>query len=501
VNDLDPLTRLAFLGTAHAPEPDALGGVEGQTARALSALSVEKRVLLAAGARGVARAAGGRLSRLDAPGEAAPPDTLEVCPPRVSALLVEVMAAADAEMLGAILERMAHARRRLPPELLPRMLGFKGPMRAAIVPVLGERGRWLARLHPEWRSVLTGTGTSPEEAERVWTEGSFEERRTVLERTRLTDPARARAWLQGTFAQEKSEHRARFLSSLKQGLSLEDEPLLELGRKDRAAGVREVARELLSRLPASAFARRMEERARTVLHWEQPATLRVRFPAKWDAEAERDGLDKPPAGIGQGEHWLQRLLSALPLSTWERAFGATPEQLVAAAGRSEEGIGISEGWAHAMRLGASPDWASALLDFWARQNPKVLPPERAESLAFTLFEALPPSERAGHTLRVLRGAQTLPRLEQALALTPAPWPVELARAWLLALRQQNDTTNRALALFTSIPRSALVLPAECLAAAAEPFHLPTPLSPWQRELDRFQTSVSICRTLHEELKT
>ncbi|EPX62498.1 hypothetical protein D187_008686 [Cystobacter fuscus DSM 2262] len=500
MNDLDALTRLAFLGTAHAPEPDSLGGVEGQTARALSALSVEKRVLLAAGARGVARAAGGRLSQLGPPGEAAPPDTLEVCPPRVSALLVEVMAAADAEMLRAILERMAHVRRRLPPELLPRLLGFKGPMREAIVPVLGERGQWLARLHPEWRSARTGTGTSPEEAERVWAEGTFEERRTMLEQTRLTEPARARAWLQGTFAQEKSDHRVRFLSSLKQGLSPEDEALLELGRKDRAAGVREVARELLSRLPTSAFARRMEERARAVLHWEAPGTIRVRFPAKWDAEAERDGLDKPPAGIGQSEHWLQRLLSALPLSTWENAFGATPEQLVAAAGRSEDGIGVSVGWAHAMHLGASPAWASALFDFWARQNPKVLPPERAENLASTLFEALPPPERAGHTLRVFRGAQALPPLERALALTPAPWPEELARAWLSALRQQHDATPRALALLGVLSRSALILPAACLAAAAEPIDLPAPLSYWQRELHRFQTSVSLCRTLHEELK-
>jgi hypothetical protein len=51
-----------------------------------------------------------------------------------------------------------------------------------------------------------------------------------------------------------------------------------------------------------------------------------------------------------------------------------------------------------------------------------------------------------------------------------------------------------------LSRSALILPAACLAAAAEPIDLPAPLSYWQRELHRFQTSVSLCRTLHEELK-
>ncbi|MET0405777.1 MAG: DUF5691 domain-containing protein, partial [Cystobacter sp.] len=268
MNNLDALTRLAFLGTAQAPEPASLDGVAGLTARALGSLAVEKRVLLAAGTRGVASAAGARPRPFDTREDAAPAETLEVCPPRVKSLLVEMLAENNTEMLRALFERMALARRRVPHELLPQVLALSGAPREVLAPALGERGQWLARLHPKWRTVLSGAVTAPEEADRLWAEGAFEERRALLEQTRSTEPARARDWLQATFGQEKAEHRARFLSSLLQGLSAEDEPLLELGRKDRAPSVREVARDLLSRLPTSAFGRRMEERARNVLRWE-----------------------------------------------------------------------------------------------------------------------------------------------------------------------------------------------------------------------------------------
>jgi hypothetical protein len=500
VNEFDALTRLATLGTARSPEPGPMAGVEAQALRALEGLPVEKRLLLAAGVRAVARAAGRGLTRLEIREDAALPDTLEVCPPRVSAVLSELLVSKDSEVLREAFERIASAHRRLPPELLSRVLGLTDrALRAAAESVLGERGRWLSRLNPEWRPVAS-SASSIAEAERVWTEGSPEERRAALVQVRSLEPARARTWLQGTWSQEKAEHRARFLACLDEGLSLEDEALLELGRKDRAASVREVARYLLARLPGSAFARRMAERARAVLVWEKPATLRVQFPATWDAEAERDGLDKPPAGVGQGEHWLIRLLECVPLQTWEERFEATPEQLVAAAGRTDHGVALSEGWAHALRLGVSSTWGAALLAWWSRCESKVLEAERAQLLAVSVLEQLPPAERAARTLRVLRRAESLPSLDRTLSVTPAPWPAELGHAWLQALRELYDPGTRATALLGALRPAALALPPACFATATEPFELPQPLSSWNQEFHRFQRTISLRRILHEELK-
>ncbi|WP_257461416.1 DUF5691 domain-containing protein [Archangium lipolyticum] len=501
MNELDALTRLATLGTSRSPELGATAGVEGQVLRALEDVPLEKRLLLAAGARSVARAAGRKLARLETRGDVAPTDTLPVCPPRVSAVLTELLVSNDVEVLREAFELLARARRRLPPELLPRVLGLaERSLRVAAEPVLGERGQWLAQRNPEWSSVAEAPAADPADAERVWTEGTPEERRAVLSQARSTDPARARGWLQTTWAQEKAEHRARFLACLDVGLSPEDEPLLELGRKDRAAAVREVARYLLARLPESAFARRMLERARAVLTWEKPATLRVRFPDKWDAEAERDGLDKPPAGIGQSEHWLIRLLEAIPLSTWETGFEATPGQLVEAAARTDHAIALTEGWAQALRLGVSSSWAMALLGFWTRCESKVLDAERAQTLAISVMEQLPPAERAARTLRILRRAESLPSLDRALAVTPAPWPADLGHAWLESLRELYDPSTRATALLGALRKASTALPPQCLPNAVDPLVLPSPLQRWNAEMHRFQQTVSLRRILYEELK-
>ncbi len=500
MNELDTLTRLATLGTARSPELGATSGVEDLVLRALEGVPMEKRLLLAAGVRAVARAAGRKLPVLDTRGDVAPPDTLEVCPPRVSAVLTELLVSNEGDVLREAFERMTRARRRLPPELLPRVLGLKDrAVRAAAEPVLGERGQWLARQNPEW-GPATAPAADTAEAEHVWAEGGPEERHAALSRARSSDPARARTWLQSTWAREKAEHRARFLACLDVGLSPEDEALLELGRKDRAAAVREVARYLLARLPESAFARRMTERARAVLVWEKPGTLRVQLPNTWDAEAERDGLDKPPAGVGQSEHWLIRLLEAVPLRSWEGWFEATPEQLLAAAERTDHGVALSEGWALALRLGTSSPWASALLAFWSRCESKVLDAERAQLLAVSVLELLPADERAARTLRILARSESLPSLDRALPLVPAPWPAQLGHAWLQALRELHDPSTRATALLGALRQASLALPPECLANATEPYELPPPLYRWSQELHRFQRTVSLRRTLHEELK-
>jgi hypothetical protein len=55
--------------------------VEDLVLRALEGVPMEKRLLLAAGVRAVARAAGRKLPMLDIRGDVVPPDTLEVCPP------------------------------------------------------------------------------------------------------------------------------------------------------------------------------------------------------------------------------------------------------------------------------------------------------------------------------------------------------------------------------------------------------------------------------------
>jgi len=494
MTELDALTRLASLGTSRTPDATPTEGVEAMAFRALEGASLEKRVLLAAGVRAVARAAGQKPLVLEATSEQAPEETLEVCSPRVSALVRELLEGGDPErdeLLAELFQHMALARRRLPPELLVSVLSRSRDWpRATLEPVLGERGRWLSRFRPGWRPPPTLQGA---DIERVWAEGSFEERRTALEDMRRIDPARTRQWLKDTWNQEKAEHRARFLACFDDAaLSLDDEPSLEQGRQDRSAAVREVARHLLARLPGSAFSLRMRERAQAVLQWGGLA-LRIQWPSTWDAEADKDGLDKPPAGVGKSEHWLIRILECVPLPEWEKRFQTSPERIAAAAARTDDYAALSEGWAHAFRLAPSSTWASALFDIWSTQVANQLTTPRAQSLALTVFEQLPVAERAERTLSVLHGTTSLPWREQAVSLTPAPWPRELGMAWINAL---YDTPHAVGPLWHAVR----ALPPECLRVAAELRPLPPRLSAYRYVFERLQQLVSFIRILHEELK-
>ena len=80
MNELEPLARLATLGTARVPQTPEVEGLAGRVLHALEAQPLERRVLLAAGARSVARAAARPLGRLEHPPHPAPPETLQAVP-------------------------------------------------------------------------------------------------------------------------------------------------------------------------------------------------------------------------------------------------------------------------------------------------------------------------------------------------------------------------------------------------------------------------------------
>ena len=75
----------------------------------------------------------------------------------------------------------------------------------------------------------------------------------------------ARELLAAGWSRETAEERAQLLAALSHGLSRADEEFLEAALDDRAAGVRAAARDLLARLPESAFLRRAAARAAGLL--------------------------------------------------------------------------------------------------------------------------------------------------------------------------------------------------------------------------------------------
>ncbi|MFC7933338.1 DUF5691 domain-containing protein [Streptomyces cinereoruber] len=441
---------------------DGGAAADGKTAGGSTAAGGTAGALLdAAALHTVRRRAGLR------PGPAAPPPEPAPEDPRVP--LPEAARRRLDQLLAGRTAPSPAGRRGAAPdlaELLPQWLalaeghGYKAP--AAALPALldaarartdlrpsalrfaGPRGLWLARLNPEWRFALRGTGAagalpSPRDAEGVralWDEGLFAERVALLAAVRNDDPAAGLALLASTWATERAEDRLMFLDSLRAGLSDADEEFLEAALGDRSRNVRATAAELLSALPASALAGRMAARALTCVGLDRTAdvpTIGVEAPHECDAAMRRDGVVAvPPAGRGERSWWLGRIVESAPLSCWPARFGGrTPEEIVAlpvADGWRDE---LHAAWCRAAVRQRDADWSRALL------GPPAIPPATGpgtSSLAerARLLSMLSPEERALWVARFV-AAHGLSEAFQLLGVCAVPWAEPLGEAVIDAL--------------------------------------------------------------------
>jgi hypothetical protein len=356
----------------------------------------------------------------------APEDTGPELSPTASELLRDVLARGDRELLADLLATAAAAGVRVAAPDLPALLGLAATsrrMRPAVAALLGERGRWLAGQHPDWRVVVDTT--APAVRPDAWEVGRLPERVAWLRDLRERDPAAARATLAEAWRRETGDDRAALLAVLATGLSTEDEPFLDAALDDRKAEVREQARALLGRLPTSGFVARAVERARDVLRpagGRRGARFAVTAPASPGAVALRDGLtDRSPHASVSGSAWrVYQVIARAPLSLWTERFGAAPAALVARAPGSEYGAEVLAGWRAAALREEDAEWAAALLTE-AVEHPLAAPDDRLAAL-------LPAPDRIARAVAVLAGAR--PGTIADVAICPAPWPAELTDAAL-----------------------------------------------------------------------
>ncbi|WP_435185180.1 DUF5691 domain-containing protein [Streptomyces sp. bgisy126] len=401
------------------------------------------------------------------PGPAAPPP--EPAPEDPRAPLPEAARRRLDQLLAGRTAPAPAGRRGTAPdlaELLPQWLalaeehGYKAP--SATLPALldaarartdlrppalrfaGPRGLWLARLNPEWRFALRGTGAagslpSLRDAEGVralWDEGLFAERVALLTAVRDDDPAAGLTLLASTWATERAEDRLMFLDSLRAGLSDADEEFLEAALGDRGRNVRATAAELLSALPSSALAGRMAARALTCVGFDRTAdvpTIGVEAPHECDAAMRRDGVVAvPPAGRGERSWWLARIVESAPLSCWPARFGGRgPEEIVAlpvADGWRDE---LHAAWCRAAVRQRDAAWSRALLGSPA-VPPATGPGTSSLAERARLLSMLSPEERALWVARFV-AAHGLSEAFQLLGVCAVPWAEPLGEAVIDAL--------------------------------------------------------------------
>lgn len=293
--------------------------------------------------------------------------------------------------------RLQALDRRLPPSALATALAAgqrSTRLRGALLPVLGERGRWLAGLNPDWAYAGGGDAAAADgdDPARLWQEGSFEQRLQLLRAVRAADPGAARGMLQQQLGELPAKERAEFAAALEVGLSADDEALLAGLLKDRGRDVRRIAAGLLARLPQSAHAQRLlawlaplvtQERALLVKRWvvEAPHTA----DPDWAGAAIETARPQHDA-LGERAWWLYQLARQAPLAWWCAHTGMSAAQCLAWAEKSDWKAALQRGWLE--RVGAEdPDWIVAMLEAPGR----AFQGEHARLLAM-----LPAAERVRH---------------------------------------------------------------------------------------------------------
>jgi hypothetical protein len=373
--------------------------------------------------------------------EAAPPDDRALFTPgAVRALTVILEDRKFRPLLDEWLALAVQAGGRLPGEAAPKLLdavrGEQCPPAAAVV---GPLAAWLGARNPNWawahEDAVAGWRTEAEvpmgldDLKEPWARGSDFERLAMFRALRAAAPAVALELLATSWGSEPSTTRAAFVSAMARGLGPDDEGFLEAVLDDNRKDVRAAAAALLTRLPASRRAARMQLLALplVVVAGRLRPVLQVGAPPALDDAIKRDGVD-PGRQNRDDPLWLTRqLVAGTPLSAWPKSLGRGPRDLVGLA-LAAGAVGLLEGWADAAEAQSDATWARALLD--AGHGPTT-----------GLFASLGPDDAEAAAVAALEEA-TAGQIGAIVASIPAPWSAAVTLAGLEAMARiigQVDT--------------------------------------------------------------
>ena len=391
------IVTTAVVGTERQALPVALGDAALQPLYAQLELADREGTLLHTAALTALYEIAGRLPAKHGASlpEAAPEETMPRCNARVAARLCLLLQGEYAGLFPEFLTLLAQTQQRIPEEFLPALLDYAKSREALaelLPPVIGARGLWLVRQNAEWTYALGASGDLS-----LWETGTLPQRKALLQRVRCADPAQARALLLQTWEQDSAKEVTEFFPILKDGLSPQDEPLLEKGLDRPWIVARQAAARLLASLPESAFVARMWERAQRCVtfkrNWLRKLSIEVTLPAQRTVEMQRDGISKNNAThrMSEAAHWLLEIISAVPPERWAVAANATIDELLQATHKHEYQMLLLQGWQEAAMRTGNAAW----LEHFFRLTYK-------NSLPDSLFEQLPHAGQERLALELLR---------------------------------------------------------------------------------------------------
>ena len=460
-----PLLRLALLGTRQSAEVLPAFPALPETG------SREQQLLLAAGALALLHKAGyvptAAAATTPAP---APPDQLPTLGPLGTESLHRMLISAQhLDLLPDYLRQVAAAGRRVPEALLMPLLQHATrsvEVRGYLGAVLGERGRWLAALNPDWAKLFTTASaveTDPADLA-TWETGLLPERLAWLQQAFARDANAARTLLLAALPTEPAKVQEALLKVLAENLHPDAEATLETLLKSRGQEVRRQAAALLVRLPSAALTERLWARAAPLITTKRKllglgkATLEITLPTTWDKSWLADGIEEKndhytyltgttKAAVGAGAARLANMLALLPISRWLAHLSLSVDELLEAALASEWAVPLLPAWALSTLAHQDAGAAAAFVRLWLGQSLRLQ--QLKIHLDIEPLAALLPAATQQHLLvpkLVLHLNRSGTEWEPALAaleqtrVLPGPWPWALTEAALAVVARHTAGT-------------------------------------------------------------
>lgn len=305
---------------------------------------------------------------------ASPDEVLEICSDK-AAYNLSLMLSNDeySAALPEFLRHLENARKIIPPEALPQVLNkciVDNELWKAIQNAVGERGKWLALQHPQWKNLLV------EPKFENWELGTKAERLALLDYLRKHNPQKATELIASTWKEDGLRDRQYFLDTLHINLSESDEEFLEMCLNDRRKEIREIAALLLSKIENSALTNRLFAEALTYITIKtrllQKTKIIVSIPENFKKEWKRDGIQEKSHQfkVGQKANWLGQIVQKIPPSKWEEQFKLSPSETLDIFLRSEWSELLLQALINATGTFKNPFWAEAILTFWMKKRNK-----------------------------------------------------------------------------------------------------------------------------------
>lgn len=307
--------------------------------------------------------------------------------------LEQIIGGAHASAFDEFIDLMNAYQKTLSPVFIPtileRAVADKG-LRKWVLPLVGERGRWLIQQNPEWTLLFSKLSIDQ------WVEGNTEVRLNIFEKTRVEQPQVALKLLETSWPEMDTKVKIAFLQKMQSNLNPSDEPFLEDRLYETRKEIRQAASNLLSQLPNSALVERMWERLQLYVNLtkgQQKPTITL--PENIDETMLRDGIDPRHQWKSGGlkASRLGQMVAIIPPTGWEKATHESPEAIIQLFSKSDWSTLFMQAFSHAAILHQNEEWKTIILSHWIKnfESPKWqdLPTNKLlDSLSPTSFDQL-----------------------------------------------------------------------------------------------------------------